>query len=83
MRTMDQKIVKELKAMYPAGTRVELVRMEDIQAPAIGTKGTVMGVDDLGNIRVRWDNGSHLSVVYQEDECRKIAECQETTALEE
>lgn len=48
--------------------------MEDPQAPPIGTKGTVVGVDDIGSIMVRWDTGSGLSVVYGEDSCRVIKE---------
>lgn len=57
---------------YPKGTRVELVKMDDVQAPPIGTQGTVTGVDDIGTIMVDWDNGSHLGVVLGEDICKKI-----------
>ena len=46
--------------------------MDDFQAPPIGTKGTVRGVDDMGNILVNWDNGSSLNVVYDIDVIRKI-----------
>lgn len=46
--------------------------MDDVQAPPIGTKGTVRGVDDTASIMVRWDNGSGLNVVYGEDSCRKL-----------
>ena len=46
--------------------------MDDIQAPMIGTKGTVIGVDDIGSIMVSWDTGSNLSVVFGEDLCRRI-----------
>ena len=53
-------------------TRVELVEMDDFQAPPIGTKGTVEGVDDTVSLLVAWDNGSRLNVVYGEDEVRKI-----------
>lgn len=65
-------IVKRVRREYPAGTRVELVQMDDVQAPPIGTKGTVVGVDDTASIMVRWDNESGLHVVYGEDKCRKI-----------
>lgn len=44
-----RRIVKSLKEMYPVGTRVELVKMDDVQAPPVGTKGTVTGVDDIGS----------------------------------
>ena len=69
---VKREIVERLRKQYSAGTRVELVRMNDEQAPPIGTHGTVNGVDDLGSIMVSWDNGGSLSVVYGEDLCRKI-----------
>ena len=69
---VKREIVERLRRQYPAGTRVKLVRMEDEQAPPIGTCGTVLGVDDLGSIMVSWDNGGSLSVVYGEDLCKKI-----------
>ena len=58
---------------YPAGTRVELVHMEDpyTKVPE-GTKGTVRCVDDTGTIFVDWDTGSGLGIVYGEDLCRKL-----------
>jgi hypothetical protein len=52
---------------------VELVQMDDPQAPPIGTKGTVIGVDDIGSIMVAWDTGSGLNVAYGVDVCRKVA----------
>ena len=69
---VKREIVERLREQYPVGTRVELVRMNDEQAPPIGTHGTVNGVDDLGSIVVSWDNGGSLSVVYGEDLCKKI-----------
>lgn len=68
----SKDIVKRIRKEYPIGCRVELVQMNDDQAPPIGTKGTVRGVDDAGSIMVNWDNGCGLSVVYGEDICRKI-----------
>lgn len=67
--------VEALRKRYPEGTRVELVRMDDIQAPPIGTKGTVRGVDDIGSIMVSWDNGSSLNVIFGEDEIRPLKIC--------
>jgi hypothetical protein len=71
---MNEKLLAHLRETYPAGTRVELVRMDDVQAPPIGTQGTVYGVDDTGSILVNWDNGSGLNVVYGIDSCRKVGE---------
>lgn len=72
MRFPNREIVERVRREYPAGTRVELMRMEDVQAPPIGTSGTVTGVDDTASVMVAWDNGSHLHVIYGEDEVRKI-----------
>lgn len=69
-----KETVERLRREYPTGCRVELLRMDDPQAPPIGTKGTVKGVDDTGSILVRWDTGGGLNVVYGEDECRRVVE---------
>ena len=71
MRFPSKAVIEVLRRQYPVGTRVELVKMEDPQAPPIGTKGTVLGVDDIGSIMVAWDSGGSLNVVYGEDICRK------------
>ena len=71
-RFPSRETVERIRAQYPVGCRVELIKMDDIQAPPIGTKGTVTGVDDIGSIMVSWDNGSTLHIVYGKDICRKI-----------
>lgn len=68
----SKKAVERIRMEYPVGCRVELVQMEDPQAPPTGTFGTVLGVDDTGSVMVRWDNGSGLNVVYGEDVCRRV-----------
>jgi hypothetical protein len=74
MRFPSRETVERIRKAYPVGCRVELTRMDDVQAPPIRTKGTVYGVDDTGSILVRWDNGSSLNVVFGEDSCRRIDE---------
>ena len=49
--------------MYPAGTTVELISMEDMQAPPLHTLGEVQGVDDAGQILVHWQTGSSLNLL--------------------
>ncbi|HEN0367635.1 TPA: DUF4314 domain-containing protein [Streptococcus agalactiae] len=71
MRFPSKEIVAKLRKKYPIGTRVELIFMDDVQAPPIGTKGTVRGVDDIGSIMVSWDNGSSLSLAYGVDTFRE------------
>lgn len=68
----DQKKVQRIKDRYKAGTRIRLIRMDDIQAPPPGTEGTVTGVDDVGSILMNWDNGSGLNIVPEEDEFEVI-----------
>ena len=72
MRFPSKATVERLRRDFPAGCRVELLRMDDPQAPPIVTKGTVIGVDDIGSIMVRWDNGCGLSVAWGEDACRRV-----------
>ena len=74
MRMISKEALQALRERFPAGTRVELVQMDDPQAPPVGTKGTVKGVDDIGSIMVAWDNGCGLSMAYGEDICRKVVE---------
>lgn len=72
MRGIDKEALQALRERFPKGKRVELVKMDDQQAPPIGTKGTVIGVDDVGTIHVAWDCGGSLGVAYGEDVCRVI-----------
>lgn len=72
MRFPSREEVARVREQYPQGCRVVLERMDDLQAPPIGTEGTVRGVDDTGSVMVNWDNGSSLNVVYGEDRCRRI-----------
>lgn len=71
-RFSSREIVELLRKKYPQGTRVELVQMDDLQAPPVGTRGTVIGVDDIGSIMIGWDNGSSLSAAYGADVVRKV-----------
>ena len=76
MRVISKQAQQSLRERFPKSIRVELLKMDDPQAPPIGTKGTVRGVDDIGSIMVAWDNGCGLSVAYGEDECRILpTEC--------
>ena len=49
MKFPSRAAVEKLKQLYPVGTRIVLRKMEDFQAPPVGTKGTVQGVDDIGS----------------------------------
>lgn len=76
MRMIKDCQLKQLRDNFPAGTRVELINMNDPYNKKLvpGCKGTVRCVDDCGTIHVSWDCGSSLGVVFGEDSCRKVIE---------
>ncbi|MGG8954390.1 DUF4314 domain-containing protein [Staphylococcus cohnii] len=62
------KQIQRLKEHYVDGLRVELISInDDFCNLKKGDKGTITGVDDIGQIHVNWDNGSILALVYGED----------------
>ena len=69
----SEKTVELVRKMYPKGTRVELVQMDDPYSHLRpGDKGTVKFVDDTATIFVDWDSGSRLGVVYGVDRVKKL-----------
>lgn len=72
MQFPKEEIVESVRLRFPVGCRVRLAKMDDVQAPPIGTEGIVTHVDDTETIFVRWDTGSGLGVVYDEDCCLRI-----------
>ena len=64
----NRRQVERIKERYPIGTRIKLLStMDDIQGVERGTKGTVVGVDDMGTIHMKWDNGRGLGLIPGED----------------
>ena len=73
MNIPSRNEVERIRRQHPAGTRICCDNMPDDPRPVPpGTTGTVIGVDDMCSIMVRWDNGSSLSVAYGEDSCHII-----------
>lgn len=59
---------KSVKERYPVGARIRLDGMSDPYAPIPpGAEGVVTGVDDMGTLHMRWDNGRTLGVIPGED----------------
>lgn len=63
----SKETVELMRSQYAVGTRVKLEYMNDVQAPSVGTLGTVTSVDDTGTIHVNWDNGSCLGLIIGQD----------------
>ena len=72
MHFPSKEQITVFRERYPRGTRVELLGMDDPQAPPMGTRGEVMGVDDAGQILVRWETGSSLSLIPGVDSFRIV-----------
>lgn len=70
----QRRMALRAKELFPPGTRIELISMDDSQAIPPGTRGTVDFVDDMGTVFPRWDNGRSLGVVYGEDSFRMLTE---------
>jgi hypothetical protein len=57
------------------GKRIRLIKMDDEYTDLTeNSLGTIKGVDDMGHILVRWDNGSSLSIIPEVDEFEIIEE---------
>ena len=56
------------RVRYKKGCRVELVSMEDPYAKLMpGEQGTVIAVDDIGSVHIKWDSGSNVAALHNED----------------
>lgn len=75
------KDLTTLKALYQSGRRIRLLKMEDTQAPPVGTLGTIRGVDDIGSVMVAWDNGSGLNVIPEVDDVEVLLSVDELKAM--
>ena len=50
------------------GKRIRINHMEDMSPVPDGTEGIITGIDDIGQIQVKWDNGSSLSIIDEIDD---------------
>ena len=50
------------------GKRIRMNHMDDMLPVPDGMEGIITGIDDIGQIQVKWDNGSTLSVIEEIDD---------------
>ena len=63
--------LEQLRKQYPKGTKLQMITMRNEKYPVpSGTIGEVTHVDDIGNIHVRWQNGSSLAIIPEVDSFR-------------
>lgn len=73
MNKYEKQFAQRMKENYPPGTRLELQSMDDPYTKILpGTRGTVLCVDDIGTIHIRWDNGSSLGLIPGVDRFRRL-----------
>lgn len=64
----NRETVERLRKQYPAGTKVELVEMNDpYRHMPPGLKGIVKSVDDACSVHINWENGSTLAAIHGVD----------------
>ena len=73
----NREQIRRTKEQYPPGTRIRLNSMEDPQAVPAGTEGTVLAVDDAGQLLMKWDNGRSLSLIPGVDSFQMIPKPEE------
>ncbi len=78
-RMPSREQVQRIREQYPPGTRIRLHYMADAQAVPEGTEGTVVAVDDMGQIHMDWDNGRTLALIPGEDSFSAIRQRQDMT----
>ena len=74
MKFPSREQIAALRQKYPKGTMVQLLSMEDAQAPTPGTLGEVQGIDDAGQILVHGQTGSSLNLLLGIDSFRIVRE---------
>lgn len=53
----------EMLKRYPIGSKIKLINMVDEPQMKNGLTGIVSHIDDMGQIHVKWENGSSLALI--------------------
>ena len=74
MKMPSREYVDSIRKQFPAGTRIELLRMDDPYNKKLvpGCRGTVQFVDAAATVHMQWDCGSSLGLIPGEDDFRVI-----------
>lgn len=73
MKFPNKKYNEQLRKKYPKGTKIQLISMRDEKYPVLpGTIGEVVHVDHLGNVHMKWQNGSSLALIPEVDSFKVV-----------
>ena len=74
MKFPNKSYLAQLRKQYPKGTKLQMITMRNEKYPVPpGTIGEVTHIDDIGNIHVRWQNGSSLALIPEVDSFKVVA----------
>lgn len=59
--------VESIKKKYTPGMKIMLIRMKNEPQMKPGLKGRVDFIDGIGQIHMKWENGSGLALIPNED----------------
>lgn len=61
---LTEQQVERIKEMYPVGTTIRLIHMDDeIHPIESGMMGEIVDIDDQGQLSVKWENGRKLALI--------------------
>ena len=70
--SMCSLFVRGAKRDYPKGTRIKLLSMMGEHQMHPGTIGVVVSVDYIGQVHMKWNNGSRLALNVYMDKFEKL-----------
>lgn len=62
---LKREDIARIKEKYPKGTPIHLYCMAGETTVPPGSRGVVDHVDDIGQIHVKWENGSSLHLMWR------------------
>lgn len=65
---IDKMRIQLMKQLYFKGLKIKLIHMEGENQMPFGLVGRIEYVDDIGQIHVKWENGSSLALNADIDE---------------
>lgn len=68
--------------MAKEGMRIRMLHMDDQYGVDEGMEGTIIKIDDLGTLHVRWDDGSQLGVIPKLDKYQLLPSSEEQVDLD-
>ena len=76
---IDKNQVEMIKMMYPHGTNIEIIFMNNNFDRLSGTSGIVDYIDDTGTIYIKRNNGTKVGLIYGVDKFEKRSDLNEET----